>query len=221
MDHCLDAGIIDPRRSTLEAATGGGRIVRALQERGFTELAAFDLAPESVGAAQAGDATGRVRFAVADATCLPYPDASFAQAVYLQQLLSIIETAAGRAAATREAYRVVAPGGIVLVSVLCFDDRGRSRLRAAAVRAYTRYLVRLRRLRRKDLPPRLQPWAGVNGPVGMLLDWGPYAYWFRADEIEELLQGAGFAVEEVRVAEVTAPIRSFICRKGAAPVARG
>jgi len=213
VDSCLAEGVLDPALSTLEAGTGGGRIVRALGERGFRRLAAFDVAPQSVRAAHARDATRRVQFAVADAIRMPYRDGSFAQAVYVQQLLSILETPEARAAAAREAHRVLAPGGVLLVSVLCADDRGRTPFRVAAIRAYTRYLAAVRALRRSNVPAQQQPWPGVNGILGMLLDWPPYAYWFGSAETEALLRRAGFTVVSVIRSPVGAPIRYLVCRR--------
>lgn len=194
---CLAEDLLDRQRPSLEAGTGGGRIVRALRELGFVDLAAFDFVPESIAQARANDPSGQIRFEVADATDLPYPDASFGQAVYLQQFLSLLETAAGREAAIREVHRILASGGVAIFSVLCFDGRGSTGSRAAAARAYAHYLGLRRRLRRSPLPLQPPPHLNVNGVLGLLLDWGPYGYWYRAAEIEGLLREVGFAVERV------------------------
>jgi len=60
---------------------------------------------------------------------------------------------------------------------------------------------------------RQQPWPGVNGILGMLLDWPPYAYWFGGAEIEGLLRHAGFTVVSVIRSPVGAPIRYVVCRR--------
>ena len=102
---------------TLEAGTGGGRIVRAMAALGFTRLAGFDFAPELIDAARRADAAGAIDFRVADATALPYGDAEFDQALYLQQIVCTIESRGGRRAALAEAARVLRPGGVALFSL--------------------------------------------------------------------------------------------------------
>src|SRR5690606_21303127 len=132
-ERALIERALEPRRRTLEGGTGGGRIVRALRERGFSELAGFDFAPELIAAARAADPDGSIAFAVADATRLPYADGEFEQLVYLQQIVCTIEDAAGRRRALAEAARVLRPGGVALFSFLLLEGRRRSPLQRAFV----------------------------------------------------------------------------------------
>ncbi len=186
---------LDPSVPTLDAGTGGGRIPRALHARGFGALTGFDFTPELVAAASASDPSDAIRFDVADATDLPYEDGSFGQALYLQQIVCTIDDEAGRRAALSEAARVLRPGGLALFSFVCLE----SRLASPAQRAYVRYLRARRRLRRDPRPIQSMPRLRLSGRLdpGALRDSGPYNWWYRAEEAEAALGGAGFAVEAI------------------------
>lgn len=223
---------LEKDRTTVEAGTAGGRILREMHSLGFTSLHGFDFVPELIEDAKANDRSGTIRFDVQDATRLTYPDASFQQAVYLQQLLSIIESESGRCAVAREAYRILEPDGRALFSVLCFDGRKTTKLRHAVYRPHLAYLRVLRRARGSHLSVQHQPWPTFDGKFnpGSLTDRGPYMYWFRASEIEELLRSVGFEICAVgsdshicdrRMAATTAKLNGalegafyLVCRKG-------
>jgi SAM-dependent methyltransferase len=181
---------LDPAASTLEAGTGGGRILGEMSRLGFRSLAGFDFVPELIDEARRADATGEIRYEVQDARRLTYPDASFDQVLYLQQLLSSIEDPTDRASVARESLRVRRPGGVGLFSVLPFDVRSRS----AAFRPYLLYLRGLRRLRGTHRPDQLLPRMRMRGRVhpAALCDAGPLVYWYRAEEIERELTAARF-----------------------------
>lgn len=194
-EEALIERALDPGRRTLEAGTGGGRIVRALRERGFSSLAGFDYAPELIEAARAGDPEGAIEFAVADATSLPYADEEFEQAIYLQQIVCTIEERDARARALAEAARVLRPGGVALFSFLLLEGRRRSPLQGA----FVAYLSALRRLRRRRPEPQLMPRLRLRGRPNpaALRDAGPYVYWYRAEEAVRELEGAGLTVREL------------------------
>ena len=141
IDRYLDRG-----GATLEAGSGGGRILDEMRRLGFTSLAGFDFVPELVAEARKADPTVEIEFSVQDARALGYPNARFDQVLYLQQLLSSIEAAADRSRVAAEARRVLRPGGIALFSVLPFEVRRRS----ALMRPYLAYLRLLRRARGSD-----------------------------------------------------------------------
>ena len=186
---------LDKDRTTLEAGTGGGRIVRALRELGFTSLAGFDYVPRLIEQAKQNDASSQIRFDVQDAVDLDYEDASFDQVVYLQQVLCFMETEAERRTAVREAYRILSVGGVALFSFLWFEDRQRS----PVIRFFSRYLGILRMLRRSTRRLQSQPWLrhGNRPNVGSLMDRGPYVYWYRAAEAEQQLRQAGFEIHAI------------------------
>ncbi len=194
-ERTLVARHLDPAQPTLDAGTGGGRIPRALAELGFTELTGFDFAPELVAAARRADRSAAIRFDVADATALPYDDASFGQALYLQQVICTIDDQDGRRAALREATRVLRPGGTALFSFVCLE----ARLAARAQRAYVGYLRAMRRLRRDQRSIQSMPRLRLRGKfdLGALRDRGPYNWWYRAEEAGRALVAAGFEVEGI------------------------
>ena len=199
----LIARFLDPALPTLDAGTGGGRIPRALAARGFEDLTGFDFAPELVAAARAADPSGNARYDVADATALPYPDASFGQALYLQQVVCTIDDERGRNAALAEACRVLRPGGVALFAFVCLE----SRLRSPAQRAYVAYLRTVRQLRRDPRPVQSMPRLRLRGrpTPGALRDAGPYNWWYRRAEAERALAAAGFEVEAIGFGAALSP----------------
>lgn len=193
-EEALIDRFLDPGLATLDAGTGGGRIPRALVDRGFSSVAGFDFAPELIEAARAAGPP-QIDYTVADATSLPYEESSFEQVTYLQQIVSTIDDRDGRRAALAEAARVLAPGGIALFSFVCLE----SRLASAPERAYVAYLRALRRLRRDPRPIQSMPRLRLSGRLapGSLRDRGPYVWWYRAAEAEREVRSAGFAVQAV------------------------
>ncbi|WP_285726934.1 class I SAM-dependent methyltransferase [Psychromicrobium xiongbiense] len=113
-DVARDAAMTFPAR-ILETAAGTGVVTRAMaQVLPAARLTATDLNPGMIGAAAAsGTASDAVIWEQADAQSLPFPDASF----------DVVVTAFGamffpdRIGAYREAHRVLAPGGRMVLSV--------------------------------------------------------------------------------------------------------
>ncbi len=147
------------RGDVLELGGGGGHAARALAER-FPDwrLTVTDLDPEMVERARARLAplAGRVRVEPADATALPYADASFdlVLATFVWHHVGLWERATG------EARRVLRPRGrLVLADLLA------SRLDPAGHGAY-----RLGELREALARAGFRRWRVRRGP-------GP---WYRA-----------------------------------------
>jgi len=183
---------LDPDGSVVEGGTGGGRLLLALKARGFRQLAGFDFVPAMIEVAKERDAGRQIDFRVQDATCLDYPDAAFDQAVYFQQLLSVLHGDEARRRALRELHRILKPGGVALFSFLGIEARTRSFMG----RAFLKYLRLYRALTFTRRGRQLLPWLKRGGKfnVGALWDAGPHVYWFRIPEVQDMLSAQGFEV---------------------------
>lgn len=182
---------LDPQKSTLEAGAGGGRILLAMQSMGFSQLNGFDFLPEFIEVARQRDQGGKINYQVQDGRNLNYPANSFEQLIYLQQLVSLISDKNDREKMVTEAFRVLKPGGLMIVNVLCI----RSRRGLYAPLLF--WLKCLRIILNKNLSIQNQPWLRLKGRANFraLLDVGPYIYWFSENEAVELFKSAGFVIE--------------------------
>ena len=179
----------DPAARTVEAGCGGGSLLEALHALSFQALEGFDFVHEMVEAAR--ERVPAARIATMSAEDLEYRDATFRQALYLQQILSVVETAEARVRAVQEAYRILAPGGVAVFSFLPFEARS-----TGLWAGYLAHLALLRRLGRRNTSLRLQPWLRRSGRWNLraLLDRPPYVFRPTISEAVELLRGAGFSV---------------------------
>ncbi len=191
-DKFLIATYLDENLKTLEAGTGGGRIISCMKAVGFTNLYAFDYVPEFIEIAKRRDITNSINFAVEDAVALSYGDNEFEQLVYLQQVLCNIEDEAGRFNAFKEAYRILKPGGTAIFSLLNFDSRAKSPFYLPYL-AYLRLLRKLTHVNRSiQYLPQLK-YAG-NTNLQSLLDEPPYLYWYRVEEAYQIMKAANFEI---------------------------
>ncbi|MBL8877513.1 MAG: class I SAM-dependent methyltransferase [Phycisphaerales bacterium] len=186
---------VDRAGPALEAGTGGGRIVLGMRDLGYQRLGGFDFVPDFIKEARTKDPEGRIDFRVADATRLEYADASYRQVLYLQQILSLIESDEMRQAALRESFRVLAPGGLALFSLLSYEAR-RHQFPYNMFLAWNRAVRGLHGDRRG---PQYWPWLKLGGKFNWpaLLDRGPYVYWFRVGELDQFFGAAGYRIEAV------------------------
>lgn len=186
---------LDPMKRTVEAGIGGGRLLLSLGELGFTQLHGFDFVPEFVHAARARDTGHRLKLSSQDATRLGYVDSSFDQIIYLQQVLSLVESPQGRRHAMEEAFRILRPGGVALFSFLSHEVRSKG----FSYRFFSTYLQMLRWIRGARRDRQVWPWLRLGGKINgrALYDAGPYVYWYRAGEAVDELQRAGFTITGV------------------------
>jgi ubiquinone/menaquinone biosynthesis C-methylase UbiE len=108
-------------------------------------------------------------------------------------MICFLEAATQRAAAFREAHRVLKPGGVAIFTTLMLEERRHSALH----RALLRYLQWLRRIRGSQRNAQCLPWLRLGGQWNWtaLADGPPHNYWYRVEEFSQDLQAAGFSVE--------------------------
>lgn len=183
---------LDKSKKTLEAGTGGGRILLEMKKLGFISLYGFDYLPEFIAVAKRRDLDCSISFEVEDATQLNYNDCSFDQVLYLGQMVSSIDDESGRLKAVQEAYRILKFGGTALFSFLNFEARVRSIL----CRFYVLYLQQLRKLRGSNRSIQYLPWLRYEyrPNLAALLDEGAYVYWYKIQEAYQLLREANFEI---------------------------
>ena len=180
---------------TLEAGTGGGKILFEMKGLGFDSLHGFDFVPEFIKQARSKDVDNNISFEVGDAVRLKYSESSFDQLIYLQQIISFIDEEESRLRALQEAYRILRTGGVAVFSFLSFDVR----VTNPFYYCYVMYLRCLRMLRRSHLSIQYLPWLKLGGKPNLssLVDQRPYGYWYRLSEIYQLLNDVGFRLEAV------------------------
>jgi len=186
---------LDPRKTTVDAGTGGGRIVLGLKQLGFADLHAFDFVHQFVEEVRQREGNGHIRVSTQDATRLAYKDRSFDQVLCLAQLICLLDGPEARISALSEAHRILRPGGTALFSFLSHEVRSRG----TSYRLYLTWLGALRTITRPGRSLQTLPWLRIGGKFnrGALLDRGPYVYWYRASEAVDDLRAAGFKVQFV------------------------
>jgi SAM-dependent methyltransferase len=199
---------LDRNGKTLEAGTGGGRILFEMKNLGFSSLDGFDFVPEFIERARQKDPKRSINFNVQDATRLRYEDCSFDQIVYLQQFISVLDDDEARAKALKEAYRVLKAGGTALFSFLSFKTKSGG----PSYPAYLAYLYVVRKLRREGRSIRYFPYNYRGGKLNLpslLLGGGPYLYRYTLREAYDALLSVGFTVTAVGSREQIS--RGFMC----------
>jgi ubiquinone/menaquinone biosynthesis C-methylase UbiE len=179
------------RDKILEAGTAGGRILHALNEKGFNQLYGFDFVPEYIEIAKKRDNSNNINFIVADATDLKYENEFFDSVIYLQQLISNIPDQNSRCKAMKEAFRVLKPGGYAIFSFLSFEAREYSKIH----KPFILWLKLIRFIKREHTSIHDQPWIKLPGGkfnFRLFLDQKPYNHWFDRYEAKKILSDSGF-----------------------------
>ncbi len=112
---------------------------------------------------------------------------------YLTQVLSFLD-AANQKKSSVEAYRILAKQGIAIFSFNCIESRN-----DLIFKLFHLMIKLIRGLRQKAEPLNSLPWMRLGGKLNWsaLLDKPPYVYWFSAKDAQNLLEEAGFVVEEI------------------------
>lgn len=188
--------LTDKESRIIEAGTGGGRIAFNLEAIGFQNIDAFDFVPQMIDEANkfALQRSSNVHFHVADATSLAeFESNSYDYALYLQQILSgvpinLVERA------LEECHRVLKGNGLALFSFMDYDSRKYNKVLDIALNVAR--LFRGEQTSRQILP-RLKIDHKWN--YKFLSKGQAIMYWFRRDEIVQLLEKAGFEIIEVKI----------------------
>jgi SAM-dependent methyltransferase len=101
----------EPPLRTLDLGCGEGRLTRHLAGMGY-DVRGVDLQPAMIDAARRADPS--MRFDLADAAALPYPDTSFDLVVAFLTLMDMDDMPG----AVRESARVLVPGGRLCLAVV-------------------------------------------------------------------------------------------------------
>lgn len=100
----------EPGKATLDLGCGEGRVSRDLAERGH-DVTGVDVSPTLIAAAEEADPGSR--YLAADASRLPFGDGDFDLVVAYNMLMDVSDLSG----TVREAARVLAPGGRMVISI--------------------------------------------------------------------------------------------------------
>ncbi|WP_041661305.1 class I SAM-dependent methyltransferase [Acaryochloris marina] len=183
---------LDKSGKTVEAGTGGGRILLAMQNLGFKHLYGFDYLTDFIDAATKNDQTQQIIFTAQNASQLNYQDCFFDNAIYLQQVVCYPDSDTERLKVLQEAYRILKVGGIAIFSVLLFD----ARLKSLAYSLFIQYIRLLRVLRFSQRSIQYLPSLQIQrqNNYSALLDAPPYMYWYKMEEFYRALTELNFEV---------------------------
>ena len=201
----------------LDAGCGTGNYSAALADH-VGRITALDLSPEMLVVAgvklAAPAAAGRIEFHEGSIEALPFPDAGF-DAVMFNQVLHHLEAGddpayGGHARALAEAYRVLRPGGVVVLNVCTHEQLEEGfwyyRLIPGALAAVLRRCVPAGRLEEIldaagfALRDRVVPLDGVMQGAGYFDPRGPLdPEWRRSDSIWALATAAELAAAEAEL----------------------
>jgi SAM-dependent methyltransferase len=137
----IAAAAIGADSRVLDIGCGTGGFSRAIARLTSARVTGYDASARFIGFARAQDAGEDVEWVVGDAERLPFPAASFDRVL----LSLVLHQLAHPTAAVREAYRVLRPGGLVLVRTIAPED--------AVRRVPERYLPAMAAADAARLPP--------------------------------------------------------------------
>ena len=187
----------------LDIGTGCGRFIFGLLPYGFRHFSGIDMSKKLIevarGRRQELQVECEIDFSIQNASDLAFADYSKDVVIACQQIYCLIEERDERKKALSEAYRVLEPGGVILLSVLNWEGRWYNPLIAAAVAPFKILKREWKRLNRQYLCwLNLGFWSNFKGLFGRQ----PYTYWYRRNEIEGELVEAGFSILDVASAKM-------------------
>lgn len=181
------------RGRILEAGAGSGRVVRYLHDRGY-EITGYELSREAVE--QVNESQPDLDVRVGDISALPVPDGYYAGLLSFGLVEHFI---AGPEAALHEHFRVLAPGGLAIITVPSYNGLRR-------VKPPVSWLMRSLRPRQNNFlrrffgrPPlerRRRDRLGATDFRYHVYQQGGefFEYRFRPKEFEAVVVAAGFRI---------------------------
>lgn len=189
---------LGPDVPILEIGTGSGRLSFELAKLQFKNIIGIDLSEKLIEFAQEFSKKNfpdTTKFLQMDASELKFDDNSFDFAIATGQIISLIPSPEGRKKAVSEAFRVLKPGGKLLISFLNYESR-----------PYNSFISLLslpfKSLRDDSCYRNWQylPYLSLGGKPNFAYLWQrqPYAFWFRQEECGQLVKSSPFNILEER-----------------------
>lgn len=193
-EYLLSKYFKDKNKKIIEAGTGGGRLSYYLENKGFTDITAFDIVPEMIFYAKekALKENSKIKFHILDATELgDFPENTFDYLMYLQQVLCFIPNEKEFLKSLEESYRISKDGAIIIYSFLDITSRPYNKI-------LLKILNVLRFIRGEKRSNNLLPWMKINNKFNfkLLNKNQPLNYWVNKEKIVNELRKIGFKIVE-------------------------
>jgi 2-polyprenyl-3-methyl-5-hydroxy-6-metoxy-1,4-benzoquinol methylase len=189
----LIEGFLKPGVDVVDIGCAAGRFCFALHERGH-RVVGVDLAEPMVheAVALARERAVSIPFCVMDAQALALREGSFEAALLMGSVLSHVPGRRARLATLRDAHRVLAPGGTLLIETQSRSTRIRDRAFFASMTWLRRALRALGREPAWEVGDRFGVEVSGAGPGKRV-----YFHMYAPEELERDLCEAGFAPQSV------------------------
>lgn len=192
---------IDKEKNIIDIGTGNGKVAFEIAKNGFTNVYGIDLSEKLIEKAneKAAKYNLNIKYNIMDATKLTYENNYFEVVIALQQIVCLIDNLEGRKRAISEFYRVLKPGGKLIISFLDFNGRFYNRLLSLIS-----FLIKKLKQEDKYLSAQYLPWLKLNKKFNFnyLFKIQPYTYWFKHEEAIELLKQTGFNILEIKTSKM-------------------
>ena len=194
-DYFIKKYFSNKKAKTLEAGTGGGRIIFEIEKLGFINLEAFDYVEKMISFCnnKKQHLKSSIKFKTAYATYLnEYQTEEFEYLIYLQQVLCFIDKEK-LPEALKEAHRIGKEESLYIFSFLNWDSKIYNPILSVLVNF-------LRILRIEKINKYKLPWLNINEKFNwrFLNKNQPNNLWFKEKHILEILKNNGFSIIEIK-----------------------
>ena len=191
MEGFLQVGRHEP---ILDLCGGQGRHSLELARRGYTHITTLDYSAYLLGLGKQSD-DSRVRFVRADARCLPFHRNAYRAVAIMACSFGYFTEDNENAAVLREAYRVLTPGGILLIDITDAEKA----LKQMAENTWHEakqdiFVLRKRKLQSGGIAVRE---LVVSKGKGLIRESNYFEKLYSASQIRTLVSSAGFRAVKV------------------------